>query len=422
MICARNPHLLSRLFWLVSSLRILRITFDPDQCRINLAPVPSNASWSKLRCYLVSLLVAGLVIQWAQNKGSTSENVVVGLELTVLLTGYPYIYEGKKATEISFFFNSLFQFDFMHSDASQKTKMSFRVKMSIAFVYCALGAATGLPVGFAHGLHWINPCKPGLMGYWLIPECWSTIENWKSMKGAPNILIKCFILGLNHWVGSVVLHAAVFGIAGIHTMGVIAIHQFIQRWRKIILLYLVNKSKNKNKFRLNCRFRRNFMKHDNIRSCVIKEAPIYRQIEVIANLCNEIQQKAQLPTIIAGSIATLSISMAFLVQTPATQQNIPPLLLMLLAGANASLFLIFCVSGLAQVYRESSKALEDIKLYLAKASQIRERRWLKRFVKSCGIIKMKFGGNNFVEELTPLSCISHAIELSVQILLLGRNH
>lgn len=33
---------------------------------------------------------------------------------------------------------------------------------------------------------------------------------------------------------------------------------------------------------------------------------------------------------------------------------------------------------------------------------------------------MKFGGNNFVDELTPLNCLSHALQITVQILLLGR--
>lgn len=154
---------------------------------------------------------------------------------------------------------------------------------------------------------------------------------------------------------------------------------------------------------------------------VAEGVSVYREIQVIANLCNEIQQKKQLPLVITGAIALLSVSTAFLVQTTLTRHNILPLLVMLLAIANTVLFLLFCISNLAVVYTESRKAVENLKLHLAKVAQAKERRWLKRFFKSCGIIKMKFGGNNFVEELTPLNCISHAINLSVQILLLGRN-
>lgn len=154
-------------------------------------------------------------------------------------------------------------------------------------------------------------------------------------------------------------------------------------------------------------------------SYVLEKVPVYREIELIGNICNEIQQKAQLPTIIAGAIAVLGISTAFLIKTPATPDNIPLFVVMLLSSAETGLFLLFCVGGLAEVYKESSATLQDIKLYLSNFPQGKGRRWLGRFAKSCWVIKMKFGENYFVEELTPLNCISHAIDLSVQILLLG---
>lgn len=186
--------------------------------------------------------------------------------------------------------------------------------------------------------------------------------------------------------------------------------------------FILYKSRqNKDELDLRCRFRRNLVQENYVSSLVLERVSIYRHIEVIASICNKIQQRTQLPTIIAGSIVTLGVSLAFLVQTPATPDNASLLVLMLLASVNTTFFLLFCLGSLAQVYKESVAALESIRLQLPKVSEVNERRWLRKFIRSCAVIKMKFGGNNFVEELTPLNCISHAIDLSVQILLLGRD-
>lgn len=170
-------------------------------------------------------------IQSSMKKSSTSmESVLVGVELIALLACFPYIGLAKKAEEISLFFNFLFQFDSMYPiTVSELTRMSVRVKMSIVLVYCSLITAFVLPIGYVHGLYWRNPCKAGLVGYWLIPECWRTAENCVISMKSFNMLAKCLILALNHWLYSYSLHATVFGVAGIHTFGVIAIHQFIQR-------------------------------------------------------------------------------------------------------------------------------------------------------------------------------------------------
>lgn len=84
------------------------------------------------------------------------------------------------------------------------------------------------------------------------------------------------------------------------------------------------------------------------------------------------------------------------------------------------LFLLLCLGTLAIVYKESRITLEKIKDYMAEIDCKQERVLTQKFLRSYVAIKMKFGANNFVEDLTPLNCLSHSLQISVQLLLLQR--
>lgn len=149
---------------------------------------------------------------------------------------------------------------------------------------------------------------------------------------------------------------------------------------------------------------------------------IYRHIQLIANLYNEIQQKQPMPALIAGSILAFSVTLAFLVQNSFSKQNISILILMFQMCVESAFFILFSLSTVAAVFKESRLASQKIKSNLNSVADIKERRWTRIFWKSCGVIKIKFGGDNFVEESTPLNCLSHGVQMAVQILLLWRNH
>lgn len=149
---------------------------------------------------------------------------------------------------------------------------------------------------------------------------------------------------------------------------------------------------------------------------------VYRHIQLVANLLNEVQQKIIVPTSIGISITISGVSLALLTSIPATTENLLLLLFMRLVWINTSLFLIFGLRVSADVQNNSVETMHRIGANLRYVTGDLEKKWVRRFAKSCGIIKIKFGGNNFVDSLTPLRCISHSLQITVQILLLDKNH
>lgn len=146
----------------------------------------------------------------------------------------------------------------------------------------------------------------------------------------------------------------------------------------------------------------------------------YRHIQLLATLSNEIQQKWVIPGSILISTVVFGFSLAFVVKIPAEKENIPGLGLMFLLCLDTGIFLLLCLGTFADVYKQSKLTSQKLRADLANIVGKSRSKWAQRFLKSCGVIKMKFGGNNFVEELTPLNCLHHGLEMSVQIILLWR--
>lgn len=158
------------------------------------------------------------------------------------------------------------------------------------------------------------------------------------------------------------------------------------------------------------------------KSGAYKPISIYRHIQLIASLYNDIQQRQALPTLILGSTVFFAVSLAFLVQTSFSTENLSITILMSLMCVDGAFFILLSMSTLAAVFKESRVASQKITSDLSNITGRMEQRWARKFLKSCGAIKIKLGGNNFVEELTPLNCLSHGVQAAVQILLLWRNH
>lgn len=149
---------------------------------------------------------------------------------------------------------------------------------------------------------------------------------------------------------------------------------------------------------------------------------IYRRIQLIVSLYNDIQQKQSMPMLIIGSTISFSVGLAFLVQASFSTTSPSIMILMLLMCVDGAFFILLSLSTLAGVFKESKLVSQKIISDLLNIADGKERRWTRKFLNSCGVIKMKFGGNNFVEESTPLNCLSHGVQIAVHILLLWRNH
>lgn len=128
-----------------------------------------------------------------------------------------------------------------------------------------------------------------------------------------------------------------------------------------------------------------------------------RHIQLLANLLNEIQQKVMIPLTMCEGIVVLGESLAILVCITATPSNI--FILTLLA------FRKFCSFSFPLVGLPAfTKNLEwSHKSFILSCRMLikEERQWTRRFLKSCEVIKMKFGRHNCVDELATLNCLGH---------------
>lgn len=158
------------------------------------------------------------------------------------------------------------------------------------------------------------------------------------------------------------------------------------------------------------------------RSNRFKTLPVYRHVQLLTNLSNSIQQKGIIPGLLVECTTVSGVILAFLVQTPASSENLLVLLTLTLTCVDCVLFILLCLGTLAIVYKESRVTCEKIRLDLASIVDWNERKWTQKFLKSCSVLKMKLGGSNFVEELTPLNCLDNALQIAVQILLLRRQN
>lgn len=147
----------------------------------------------------------------------------------------------------------------------------------------------------------------------------------------------------------------------------------------------------------------------------------YRYIQVAANLCNEIQQRVLVPIMLGGSTVVAGVSLAIFVITPRTSENLLVLVMMGFTYVDTALFMTFGIREFAVIHEFSKKVETKVKASLNSIFRITERKWTMRYVRTMRAIKMKFGGNNFVEKQTPFQCLSHAMQISVQTLLFDRN-
>lgn len=229
MIFSRNPALLSALCRLVTFPKLCPIEFSPKSSRVNLTP--HSEVRSKLMCYFTTFLVAAVAMQCLVNRSSSPmESVMTWLVMILLLASHSAIYdEGwRRSSEIVLFLNSLFQFDSMYPSSKDTVRsMSLKSKISIAFAYGILLSSFLMPAGYIHGLHWHNPCKPAMVGYWIIPECYLNSQGFNSIIGFG---VKLLILLLNHWLWACTFQAGAFDASAIQSVGVVTIHEFVKRF------------------------------------------------------------------------------------------------------------------------------------------------------------------------------------------------
>lgn len=244
-----------------------------------------------------------------------------------------------------------------------------------------------LPIAFIYGLHWKHPCLSSLAGYGLITECANT-GNTGMNKNCGFITVKIMVLLFNHYIWQFGYSCTIFIISGLQIMCAMTLQSYLR------MFWTVYKS--------NC-------------YSVYKTGLMYRHLQVLARIMNIVQQGVHMTVLIVAAVIIQAVSSTILVRIPVTLRNVPNILVFSIILVDATLACVVCLGGLAAVHSESEKVYQKMKAKEVNGHSI----WQHRFLKSCQLIKIRFGSFNYVDRETPLNCINMANALTVQLLLLG---
>lgn len=243
MIIPENPHLFGYLCKLIHFWGNVRIKFNPTQNVVTTERKASSKVSPEIKYFLLAFMVLVYAHQFIQRKsGSPMETVTAWNCLMLLVASQSYIHQLRiKSSEIAVLFNSIFQLDSTYPNTCKARRDSnpVQIKAMVAFAYILVLTAVLYPIGCVYGLHWINPCKTTLVGYWLIRKCYSGIEAKTFADSVVDLVSKFVVLLANHWVWSFSFHASCFGTGAIHGLAVASLQQIIQRLKTDISNFLI---------------------------------------------------------------------------------------------------------------------------------------------------------------------------------------
>lgn len=325
---------------------------------------------------------------------SFSDKMMYGLGLFGLITAI--------TIQFSCVFKASSQCQYINGivEISKSINRSFKPKSTIkkldfVFAACLTPSIIIAPFLLVFGLHWFSPCKPSLAGYIFIPECSSAYKDFETTM--LNFVVKALIFGINHWSWAASLFCVAFCTSGFLVLGVLSFVDFLHAFEE--------------------------MAKDETEEGIYQIRICYRKIQILECLCNDVQQSDLMVVTIMGGTLVLISAIDAALMVPWTLENAPGLLYFVLVAVNLSLYLLVGVGTMSEIFQEFEDLLNRLKRRRIMIGQHRKRlcfQWRERFYLSCTPVKFKFGEFNFVDRLTPLKCISFAINQSVSILLLSK--
>lgn len=130
-----------------------------------------------------------------------------------------FLYSGiQNPDSVCLYVNGVVTFSKTTGVVSNHTKLkenNFLYLINLVFAYGWAGSLVPLPFLYLYGLHWLNPCKPAIVAYSVIPQCFQGNMSTGDITGFANSCIKIIVLVLNHWVWALGCSIGSFGISGL---------------------------------------------------------------------------------------------------------------------------------------------------------------------------------------------------------------
>lgn len=390
-----------------SRLKSVIFFWDPKSTELKLID-DYETSYKRLsrRCIIHAFLTILIIIQgpiFFNQSSNLDDKLLYGI--CVVHIGIPHIHlqvcriQGPKMCQ---YVNSILKFLKLHDGnrkSNYRSKLTIRDYLDLLFAYAVTPFTYASMITNLFVLHWNNPCKPSLAGHWIFLECSKQMYNTNLVTWLCQLAIRVSIFSVNLWIRMFALNVTTFVLSGFQALCVIlSLRELVKLFREKCILC-----------KMSC-----------IRSN--KLAVMYRSIQVLVVLVNEIQQWGFVGAIVLGGVLFQAFCACTVTQLPWTSENIIPLGILSVITFNSMFTIIIVVGGMGTVYVESRTALIKLKESVAGKNQIKGRydvKWTRMFHKSCNLIKIRFGSINFVDQLTPLNCIDFANGLTVQLLLLN---
>lgn len=334
----------------------------------------------------------------------TPENIFTLFTWIVFGFASTYTFLGKNdGPTLEIYLNNLFQFQEKYTRSYFQVdpnfcKNSLTEFLNLSFVPMLLISCSVFPPVYVLGLHWYKPCKPSLIGYFILPECFNsqTHEVWNILHTIFAVSSKFTISLMNIWLWWFGLFGTVFIFNAFHIIGTIIFrHNIVLFWKRY-------------------------------KQCTYfyKDAILYRQLQILNTLSNSVQQKC-LGVLISGATLFFSMNLSLVIGIVkgSNEQDFKSLMVFIHAVVinDATGGLLLLIGGMVAAYAESKQKLKCVKQLESTYKTRICRRWSRRYWASCPILKTKFGDNNFLDEGTPLKCLDFAFNLTVQFLLVATN-
>lgn len=236
----RHSKFLLLSFKVANQFNSVLIKWDPKAQRMS---VSSSYAYQKSMKYkrllhdaFTFVHVAGGVFSLALGAvdvKNTSNLILLFLSLITSITGYNFqSVLQRNAHEFCVFVNGLGILS--KNLKSNPTKLNLLTALNEIVAYMLLLSAILHVPTIVFGFHFLNPCKPSLMGYWLLPQCWST--QCSSAKNVTNTLLsvvalfqKILLLVTNYWMVGFGINAGPLAVGYLMILCTVSLHDCLNR-------------------------------------------------------------------------------------------------------------------------------------------------------------------------------------------------
>lgn len=283
-----------------------------------------------------------------------------------------------------------------HLTSIQSRKTSWCERLCIIGAYAILPSVTVYPIAVVFGLHWHSPCKPSLMGYFLLFECSSLVQVNKTFAYVAQYFIKLIVFSVNSMFLLVSTYCVGFSVAVIEIFCVSSFWDFLNVFEQQVL------KEERYKY--------------------------YRAIQILNGLFNEVTQQVITPIVMLLGLLVVAVSTAGIVVVPFNREHVIWQLSLWVLLINGIPVVILLLGNMASVHNASRSILRKQRLCSLAVTNIfydsmilkqNYVKWRRKFYISCRPIIFKFSQSNFVGRLTPLKCILIANKISGKLLLLA---